>query len=372
MSNHLDKLPLLDLVNRKTLAEYIHRQELRQLQECSIEDKVWRVYCLLKFLDWKDARAITKADLEDYIIHRRKTVAPRTLQGDMIELRIFFRFLDPAKETEFFPEDERIQKPKIKFPDPLTREDIEALAAACDTMRDRALVMFLWDTGCRIDEALSRNVGDIRFDQYGGMVKVSGKTGERELWLIDCVPALQAWVNAHPQKTDPDAPLFVTYTRYGFGSRRLNVRTVQNLCKVLKKRSGVTGRVHPHGFRHARATDRAKEGFTEMELRIMFGWSKTSAMPATYIHLSGADVKKKILQKAGLEEKEPEPGSRPLDPIKCPRCGLLNPKGFYTCSRCNSPLSADAMREIGIVQNLMSNPDDLIAYAEWRKSQLIK
>ena len=105
------------------------------------------MYCLLKFLDWKDARAITKADLEDYIIHRRKTVAPRTLQGDMIELRIFFRFLDPAKETEFFPEDERIQKPKIKFPDPLTREDIEALAAACDTMRDRALVMFLWDTG---------------------------------------------------------------------------------------------------------------------------------------------------------------------------------------------------------------------------------
>ena len=368
----LGQLPLLDLVNRKTLAEYIHRQELRQLQECSIEDKVWRVYCLLKFLDWKDARAITKADLEDYIIHRRKTVAPRTLQGDMIELRIFFRFLDPAKETEFFPEDERIQKPKIKFPDPLTREDIEALAAACDTMRDRALVMFLWDTGCRIDEALSRNVGDIRFDQYGGMVKVSGKTGERELWLIDCVPALQAWVNAHPQKTDPDAPLFVTYTRYGFGSRRLNVRTVQNLCKVLKKRSGVTGRVHPHGFRHARATDRAKEGFTEMEspdhVRVV-----ENLRDAGHVHPSfRSRCKEEDPAESRPGREGAGAGSRPLDPIKCPRCGLLNPKGFYTCSRCNSPLSADAMREIGIVQNLMSNPDDLIAYAEWRKSQLIK
>ena len=148
-------------------------------------------------------------------------------------------------------------------------------------------------------------MGDIRFDQYGGMVKVSGKTGERELWLIDCVPALQAWVNAPPAEDRPGRPAFRDVYPVRFRVSPVNVRTVQNLCKVLKKRSGVTGRVHPHGFRHARATDRAKEGFTEMECRIMFGWSKTSAMPATYIHLSGADVKKKILQKAGLEEKEP-------------------------------------------------------------------
>ncbi|HNX18256.1 MAG TPA: hypothetical protein PKM50_08035, partial [Methanoregula sp.] len=118
------------------------------------------------------------------------------------------------------------------------------------------------------------------------------------------------------------------------------------------------------------ATDRAREGFTEMELRIMFGWAKSSTMPATYIHLSGADVKAKILNKAGLAEVEVPAGERPLDPVKCPRCGMLNQKGFYTCVRCNSPLSAEAMREIGIVQNLMGNMDDLIAYAEWRKRQV--
>ena len=369
MSDYVGKLTLLDPINRKTLKDYVRKQELRQLQEQSIKDKVWRVYALLKFLDWKDARTIVKTDIEDYIIHRRKTVSPRTLQGDMIELRIFFRFLDPAKEKEFFPEDERMQKPKITFPDPLTRENVEALVNACDSIRDRALIMFLWDTGCRIDEALSRNVGDIRFDQYGGMVKVSGKTGEREIWLIDCIPDLQIWINTHPQKNNPNAPLFVTYTRYGFGSNRLNVRTVQNLCKLLKKRSGVVNRVHPHAFRHARATDRAREGFTEMELRIMFGWSRISTMPATYIHLSGADVKKKILQKAGLEEKDPEPGQRPLDPVKCPRCGLLNPKGFYTCSRCNSPLSAEAMRCMQIGREIMRDPDAMMEYLLHKKQQ---
>ena len=106
-----------------------------------------------------------------------------------------------------------------------------------------------------------------------------------------------------------------------------------------------------------------------MELRIMFGWSRISSMPATYIHLSGADVKKKILQKAGLEEKDPEPGQRPLDPVKCPRCGLLNPKGFYTCSRCNSPLSAEAMRCMQIGREIMRDPDAMMEYLLHKKQQ---
>ena len=367
---YLKHLPQLDPANRKIITAYIRRQELKQLQPSSIQDKTWRVYYLLKFLRFKDAKAVTKADLEDYIIHRRKTVAPRTLQGDMIELRIFFRYLDPGKEKEFFPADEKMQKPKTEFPDPLTREEIERLVNACDTVRDKALVKFLWDTGCRLDEALSLNVGAVKFDQYGGSVKVGGKTGERELWLIDCVPELQAWVNAHPMKADPAAPLFITYSRYGFGARRLNERTVQNLCKTLQRNAGVTTRVHPHAFRHARATDRAREGFTEMELRIMFGWSKSSNMPATYIHLSGADVKKKILQKAGLQEAEVPAGERPLDPVKCPRCGLLNQKGFYTCARCNTPLSSEAMRYIKLGRELLEDPDMMIEYARKKKREV--
>ncbi|MDP3564918.1 MAG: tyrosine-type recombinase/integrase, partial [Methanoregula sp.] len=131
---------------------------------------------------------------------------------------------------------------------------------------------------------------------------------------------------------------------------RLNMRTVENLCKTLQNRAGVTTRVHPHAFRHSRATDRAREGFTEMELRIMFGWSKSSNMPATYIHLSGADVKKKILQKAGLVEPDKAAGERPLDPIKCARCDTLNSTDSMYCKRCSLALTEQARREIEIMR----------------------
>jgi hypothetical protein len=92
-------------------------------------------------------------------------------------------------------------------------------------------------------------------------------------------------------------------------------------------------------------------------------------MPATYIHLSGADVKKKILQKAGLQEAEDLPGDRFLDPVKCPRCGLLNERGFWTCARCNTPLSPDAMRYLQVGREILDNPDRMIAYGRFMKNE---
>lgn len=337
MTDYLARFPLLDEVNRKTLTAYIRKQEIKQLQPSSIKDKAWRVCYLLKTLKWKDARDITKEDIEDYIILRRNTVSPRTLQGDLIELKIFFRFLSPEKEKEFFSE--KILRPKAKLPDVLTRSDIMAIIGACNTVRDRALIMVLWDTGARIDEVLSLNIGDLTIDSGCGQTRLRGKTGDREAWIIDSLPDLQAWLNIHPGREKPGNPLFVTYTRYGIGANRLNIRTVENLCKVLQRRAGVSKRVHPHAFRHARATDRAREGYTEMELRIMFGWSASSNMPATYIHISGADVKMKLMQKAGLIQEAPT-SERPLQPVKCPRCTKMNPPGTMICSGCSLILDA--------------------------------
>ncbi|MEI6292507.1 MAG: integrase, partial [Methanomicrobiales archaeon] len=67
MTDYLERFPLLDEVNRKTLTAYIRKQEIKQLQPSSIKDKAWRVCYLLKTLKWKDARDITKEDIEDYI-----------------------------------------------------------------------------------------------------------------------------------------------------------------------------------------------------------------------------------------------------------------------------------------------------------------
>lgn len=46
-----------------------------------------------------------------------------------------------------------------------------------------------------------------------------------------------------------------------------------------------------------------------MELRLVAEWEKNSAMPEVYVHLSGGDIERKMLENAGLidiDEKGPD------------------------------------------------------------------
>ena len=72
-------------------------------------------------------------------------------------------------------------------------------------------------------------------------------------------------------------------------------------------------------------------------MREFFGWTKISDMPSVYVHLSGRDVDKTLLEHYGVSvEKKAEDGV--LKPTKCARCGLLNPAGGKFCNRCSAAL----------------------------------
>ena len=120
------------------------------------------------------------------------------------------------------------------------------------------------DSGARIGEILSRNVGNVEFDQYGAIMIVDAKTGQRRIRLTACVGDLQSWINNHPMKEDPEAPLFITYHKSGFGSKRLSDQTVRNRLSVLAEHARVRNR-ESSCLSTCRATDLAKEGFTEMD-----------------------------------------------------------------------------------------------------------
>jgi len=61
-------------------------------------------------------------------------------------------------------------------------------------------------------------------------------------------------------------------------------------------------------------------------------------MPATYIHLSGDDVEKKLLASYGIIEDEIKKEKLELKPIECPRCKTLNPHDSKYCSSCSMVL----------------------------------
>lgn len=321
-------------INAATLQAYKRHLELNNFKTATINTKLWKVYTFLKFHDEKDAREITKHDIEDYILYRRKNNKPKTVHNDIVDLRLFFKWLNP--ENNFF-EGIKTRTPKKTLPvdELIVQSDIKKLVTACKTQRDRAIVMILWDSAARCNEILDLNIKNVQFDKYGAVIIVNGKTGMRRLRLIDSVPDLQAWINQHPHRDNPDAPLFVTLRQYESGAKRLDIRTVQNMLKTVAENAGIKKNVHPHAFRHGKLTELVKQGFKEMELRIIAGWEADSKMPATYIHLSGEDVEKKLLATNGIIEDEVQEAKEELKPIECPRCKTKNPYDAKYCSQCS-------------------------------------
>lgn len=327
--------------NTEHLKKYVRHCELQRNKNNTIKNKVRRI---VPFMKWcgQDLAVVQADTIEDFFLERSEKLSPRTLDGDLIEFRVFFKWLlgeEKAKELL-----KNIHKTRLIRDVPiemvLTHSDIKKLVmTAGEKQRDRALIMVLWDSAARISEILNLNIGNIQFDRYGAACVINGKTGRRRVRLTVSVPDLQLWMDHHPMRDDPQAPLFVTsksFSDQGGKPHRLAAKTVETRMQTLKAQAKMHKPCNPHAIRHARLTDLARVGLTEMELRIVGGWSKTSNMPAVYIHLSGADVEKKLLKSAGIDidDTKAEDEKSIFKPVYCPRCKTLNAHDSRLCRSC--------------------------------------
>lgn len=93
----------------------------------------------------------------------------------------------------------------------LTEDEIKKLAETCQNQRDRALILVLYETGCRVGEILTLKVSDVQFDTHGAVMILKGKTGPRRARIIFSAKALSEWLNHHPSRLSPEAPLWTSF-----------------------------------------------------------------------------------------------------------------------------------------------------------------
>jgi len=222
--------------------------------------------------------------------------------------------------------------------DVLTKEDVKLLIDACDNARDQALIAVMYETACEPIEAINLNVKSVQFDEQGAKVTLKGAAGERRIRVVNSVPYLQVWLNVHPLKKNPDAPL---WTVMRGKPQRLGYAGLWRLVKKLKKRSGLKKPLRPNFLRHASLTEWAKI-LPEQKLKVLAGWTPASRMAAVYIHLAGKDLDEDILKAHGREvEKRPKQIMESLKPRVCPRCGHESPATYLWCGRCGLKLDVE-------------------------------
>ena len=307
-----------------------------------------------------------KEDIQDLIAEiEQRDYSEWTKHDYKVILRVFYRWLRNCD----YPEETSWIKLKStnnhKLPEELlTVEEVNKLVDAAEHIRDKAFIQTLYESGCRIGELLALQIKHVKIDNFGAVLLVNGKTGQRRVRVIVSAPKLQQWIENHPLKSDPNAPLWVTV---GTNSRNKvwNYGTAKEVLKKLVKKAGIKKRVYPHLFRHTRATHLANH-LTEAQMKQYFGWVQGSKMASIYVHLSGRDVDKALLKLNGIkveeDEKEPE-----FKPKVCPRCKARNSPDAKFCSKCGMCLDESVAVQVDelklkaekLVTKLVKNPQIL-------------
>ena len=222
----------------------------------------------------------------------------------------------------------------------LTEKEIVSMIAACMNPRDKAIIATIYEAGDRISEHGNPQLKHIVKDEYGFQLTIDGKTGMRKIRLIWSVPYLNAWIDCHPFRDDPESPLWVSYKR---PHPKLDYPSFSRIFGRAAKNAGIKKRIYPHLFRHSRCTHLASF-LTESQMKIYFGWAGDSKMPKIYVHLSGKDVDDAILKLHGL--KKPDNLTVPhLIIPECPKCGEKGVVHSGICKKCGLILNlADAQR----------------------------
>lgn len=160
----------------------------------------------------------------------------------------------------------------------------------------------------------------------------------RRIRVVSSVPYLATWINMHPMRNNPEAPLWISLSP---GRKKpLLYHSFTKILSDIARKAGIKKRVYPHLFRHSRATHLAVH-LTEAQMNQYFGWVQGSDMPATYVHLSGRDVDDAILGLYGLKINN-EKRKMDFSPVKYPRCEKINPPASKFCFRCGAPLDTPA------------------------------
>ncbi|AAM05099.1 TPA: tyrosine-type recombinase/integrase [Methanosarcina acetivorans] len=338
--------------NSEYATKYIRKCKADGLGQSSVN---LTAHIIKHFIEWCDKEgklleSFSEDDVFDYLdelekhTFKQKGVEKKysefTKARNRIQVRKFLSFVNPYLKTTF-----KIRKPKNnKLPEDIfTKEEVEAMIDTCQNPRDSAIVATFYESGARKGELLAVRIRNIVFDEFGVVVNITeGKTGSRRIRLVFAASYLRQWLDCHPLKDNRDAFVFCSL-RSPFG--KLSNTGIHDQLKEIGKRAGIpVEKLHPHNFRHTRATH-LSEHLTEAQLKEYMGWTKSSTMTSIYTHLSGRDIDNSILRLNGIDIKDSEDDDR-LKTAKCPRCKELQDGKNQFCFKCGMPLSAQTASSI--------------------------
>ena len=242
-----------------------------------------------------DAKSVTQADLRAWMVDlSRQGDSPRSIRRKIQAVRAYYKWLLKRGVVEVSPAaDLELAKVPKRLPQYVREASINAILdepladdADFETVRNRLMVMMLYETGIRRAELIS--LLDRNVDTSQRQMKVHGKRdkdrivpfGEELKEAIEHYRMLRGEIVA-----DGTGELFVT-ARGG----RLYPSLVYGVIRDSLSEAGVSGKKSPHVLRHSFASAMLNDGAELNSVKELLGHESLAATQV-YTHITFSELK---------------------------------------------------------------------------------
>lgn len=228
-------------------------------------------YKLIHFFDTvrKSYIDITANDIRIYLFNfkQERNASDSYVDNVRITLNTFFQWL---VDNEYLQRNPCAKIDKVKFQtkprEPLTTLSLENLRWHCANEREKALIDFLYSTGCRISECAGVLLSDINWENNSVHLRYCKGNKERTVYFND---EAKVSLKAYIENRGHISPALWTSTKAPH--QQLQSHALENIVKKVGERTGV--HAYPHKLRHTFATVGLRNGIPLEELQALLGHS---------------------------------------------------------------------------------------------------
>lgn len=259
---------------------------------------------LNKYVAWLQTHGITKPDdiakqdVEDYIAALDADgESARSKARRLASIHEFHRFA-LAQHAVSADVAASVKAPKgaSVLPDVLSVDEVSRLLDAAAVggstdpvvLRDKALLEFMYATGCRVSEAVGTNLDDIDLEEK--VVRLMGKGSKQRLVPLGSYArnSVVAYLNAGRGELERRSTAKVPERRALFlnkRGKRISRQSVWEIVKTAGERADITKPLHPHTLRHSFATHLIQGGADVRTVQELLGHASVTTTQI-YTHVS--------------------------------------------------------------------------------------
>ena len=157
-----------------------------------------------------------------------------------------------------------------------------------DDLRNRLILMMLWDTGARNGEVCSLNIEDLNLVEKKAVIRTEKNKGTRPfrevMWTEKTNEVLKRWL----KDKEPTGPLFISLA-YNHNGGRLTSHTLSTIVRRICDKAGIP-RINPHSYRHHMAHDVLNKGFSVIHVAKVLGHSNPKSS-FSYLHINDKELR---------------------------------------------------------------------------------